>query len=175
MHKKGNLIIEENPITINKKALMLNNIIILFASVLVIGCSAPPAFENYQEIVDETWSLEDTIVSNFPILDTLQSYNFFVNLRNNNNYNYSNLYVFIYTSFPNGKNMTDTVECVLAHPDGRWIGSGFGSVYDNRIMYKYKKRFPLTGEYQVRIIHAMREKELPGIMDVGFRLEKTTN
>jgi len=148
----------------------------LFFGLLVFmatACGTTPVFEHYQTIENEAWEVTDTVTATFVITDTIQTYNFFINLRNNNNYNYSNLYVFVDTEFPNGKKLTDTVECVLAYPDGRWIGSGFGNVYDNRIMYKYRKRFPLNGDYQLKITHAMREEVLDGILDVGFRLEKS--
>lgn len=137
------------------------------------SCGTPPVFEHYKTIETEVWDVDDTVKTSFAIVDTIQTYNFFINLRNNNNYNYSNLYVFVDTEFPNGKKLTDTVECVLAYPDGRWIGNGFGNVYDNRVMYKFRKRFPLIGTYQLKITHAMREEKLDGILDVGFRLEKT--
>lgn len=140
---------------------------------LVTACGNPPEFEHYQTIKTEVWEVNDTVQTTFTINDTVQLYNFFINVRNNNSYNYSNLYVFVDTEFPNGKKLTDTVECVLAYPDGRWVGSGFGNVYDNRIMYKYRKRFPLIGDYNLSITHAMREDELEGILDVGFRLEKS--
>lgn len=153
--------------------MMPSKLVIGLMILLVSSCGTPPVFEYYKTMKSETWEVNDTVKTSFSINDTLQPYNFFLNLRNNNSYNYSNLYVFVDTEFPNGKKLTDTVECVLAYPDGRWIGSGFGNVYDNRIMYKYRKRFPLMGEYQIKITHAMREEVLAGILDVGFRLDKT--
>lgn len=144
----------------------------LLVAIGMSACDSPPTFESYQEIKGEVWSVNDTVRANFTITDTIQTYHFYLNIRNSNAYDYSNLYVFVETNFPNGKKLTDTVECLLAYPDGRWIGSGFGGVHDNRIMYKYRKRFPLQGDYAVHITHAMREEDLAGILDVGFRLEK---
>jgi gliding motility-associated lipoprotein GldH len=105
--------------------------------------------------------------------DTTTLHNFYINLRNGENYAYSNIYVFVELEFPNGKKSIDTVECILADPTGKWIGSGSGSIYDNRFLYQHGKQFPLSGRYKVNIQQGMRTDELNGINDVGFRISRT--
>ena len=105
--------------------------------------------------------------------DTVGFYDLFINLRNENSYRYSNLYLFVEINFPNGKTSRDTVECPLADPTGRWYGSGLGDLYDNRILYKRQRQFPLAGEYSIMIEQAMRDSVLRGISDVGFRLARS--
>jgi gliding motility-associated lipoprotein GldH len=60
----------------------------------------------------------------------------------------------------------------------RVTSRGLGDVYkrqlyDNRIIYKSRKQFPLSGHYKVSIHQAMRVNPVDGIYDVGFRLAKS--
>jgi len=130
-------------------------------------------FDSYEETVDGTWHRDSTFAYNFMVDDTVGFYDLFINLRNESSYRYSNLYLFVEINFPNGKRSRDTVECPLADPTGRWYGSGLGDLYDNRILYKRQRQFPLTGEYSIVIEQAMRDSVLRGISDVGFRLTRS--
>jgi hypothetical protein len=42
---------------------------------------------------------------------------------------------------------------------------------DHRIGFRSQTGFPLTGDYAIGIRHGMRETPLPGVSDIGFRLE----
>ena len=80
--------------------------------------------------------------------------------------------MFLTTVFPNGKTTRDTINCPLADYRGKWLGKGFGGVYDNRIIYMHNTRFPQAGSYKIVLEQAMRNKELPGIKSVGIRIEQ---
>lgn len=66
----------------------------------------------------------------------------------------------------------DTVELTLADPSGKWLGSGMGDIWDNRVLFKQQFRFPEKGTYIFTLEQAMRIDPLPQIMDVGIRIEK---
>lgn len=138
--------------------------------VLFTACDTKVVFEESRPIANHTWRADQPARVEFEIKDTTEFHNFYLTLRNGENYPYSNLFVFVEMEFPNGKKSTDTVECILADPTGKWYGDGSGSIYDNRILYKRDKRFPLTGRYRVAISQGMRQEELSGVYDVGFRL-----
>ena len=66
-------------------------------------------YDQYQSAPDG-WQ-KDTIVSfNFKAPDTIKNYNLFVNLRNNNDYKFSNLFLIVELDYPNGKAVKDTLE-----------------------------------------------------------------
>jgi gliding motility-associated lipoprotein GldH len=153
--------------------------LILFVWTLGIltACESNQIYNSSVPIKDAKWAAGDKIANTFMVDDTLSAYNFFINLRNTTNYQYSNIYIFVHTQFPNGRRSVDTVECVLTDPAGRWLGSGNGfikdnSVVSNKILYQYQKKFPLKGEYRIDLEQAMRQDTLPEIMDVGLRIEK---
>ena len=80
--------------------------------------------------------------------------------------------MFLHTTFPNGNQTHDTIECILAYPDGRWVGNGSGSMRNSKILLNDRLRFPLAGDYRFEIEQAMRDTTLEGIADVGLRFEK---
>jgi gliding motility-associated lipoprotein GldH len=129
-------------------------------------------FEENKEISGAVWKVNQPAHFEFEVQDTLALYNFYVNMRNKENYPFSNVFVFIEMEFPNGKKSVDTVECYLADTQGKWLGSGLGDIYDNRFLYQQSKQFPLQGRYKIDIIQGMRVTDLEGICDVGFRLSK---
>ena len=119
----------------------------------------------------------------FEAPDTTNNYNLFINLRNNNDYKFSNIFLIAELSYPNGKVKTDTLEYAMAHPDGTFLGTGFSDVKESKLWYKGHDEpfmFTETGDYSVKLQHAMRENgkekgivNLQGILDIGFRIEKT--
>lgn len=142
--------------------------IILFIS--LPSCDSKMVFEESRPIAEHTWKANQPAKVEFEVKDTMALHNFYITLRNGENYPYSNMFVFVEMEFPNGKKNIDTVECVLADPTGKWLGEGSGSIYDNRILYKQDRRFPLAGRYKINISQGMRVEELPGVYDIGFRL-----
>src|SRR5690606_24943597 len=109
-------------------------------------------------------------------------YNLFINIRNTNDYKFSNLFLIAEMNFPNGKTITDTLEYQMAKPDGTLMGHGFTDIKENKLWYKEAVRFDEIGEYTIRIQHAMRNNgdvngvdNLEGITDFGFRIETTNN
>jgi gliding motility-associated lipoprotein GldH len=149
--------------------------------VAMVGCvDENRVFEENVEIPNEKWAASEKAILETEISDTVHSHNFLINVRNTERYPYRNLYVFVKTVFPNEKTSLDTVGIILADASGRWLGSGSGylrssSHIGNSIMYKYNKRFPLSGKYRFEIEQAMRTDTLVGIKNIGLRIEKTAN
>jgi gliding motility-associated lipoprotein GldH len=138
---------------------------------LLLGaCGGSAFFEENQKIPSGTWKQGDTLFFKVQVSDTMHYYDFYLNVRNRTDYRYRNLYLFITTRFPAGGIARDTVECILAAPDGKWFGKGLGRIKDCRILFKPGVRFPHGGTYLIGIEQAMREKELKGISDVGIRI-----
>jgi gliding motility-associated lipoprotein GldH len=134
------------------------------------ACDSKMVFEESRPIANHTWKVNQPVKLEFEVKDTTAFHNFYITVRNGEDYEYSNLFVFVEMEFPNGKKSVDTVECTLADPTGKWYGDGVGSIYSSRIFYKGDRRFPLSGRYKVNIHQGMREEDLKGVYDVGFRL-----
>ncbi len=128
-------------------------------------------FDESIIIPSASWNNQELPYFDVYVEDTLSIYDFYLNLRHLENYRYSNFYMFLHTTFPNGNQTHDTIELLLAYPDGRWIGKGSGSMRDNKILLNDNLCFPLKGNYRFEIEQAMREPVLEGITDVGIRFE----
>jgi len=66
----------------------------------------------------------------------------------------------------------DTMECILADPNGKWLGEGLGDIWDNKILFKQNVKFRKSGLYEFSLTQAMRVDSLPMIMDAGISIEK---
>lgn len=145
----------------------------LMAGMLLFSaCDKDRIFEQNKDIPESGWDSSNVLKFSVDIKDPAMPANFYVNVRNADGYPYSNLYLFIKTKFPNGKQSNDTLECILADDKGKWIGRGLGDIYDNQIPFKRNVRFPMAGTYSFEIEQGMRARTIPLIMDVGLRIEK---
>jgi len=158
-------------LSLNKTGFVFYFLLLIFYFSLT-SCDSNRVFEENKEITDNTWSVSEKISFETTITDTISPHNFYINVRNADDYPYSNLYLFITTQFPNGKSSRDTLECILADDRGHWLGDGLGDLWDNRIPFKKNVRFPALGKYTFTLEQAMRIDQLPQISDVGIRIEK---
>ncbi len=144
---------------------------------ILVSCDEKRVFDQYESVL-ESWDQNEEIDFTLPQLDTTKTYNLFINVRNNNEFKYSNLFLISKMKFPNGKVIVDTLEYEMAAPDGKWLGTGFGDLKENKLWYKEEVSFTEEGEYTVQLQHAMRKNgevsginSLEGITDIGFRIE----
>lgn len=153
-----------------KKVLIKNSFLL---AVVFSACQSGYIFNAVDKIPEGKWHKENVIEYNVPVSDTLHGFDIQFHLRNDYNYAYRNVWLFVETSSPNGNVLRDTVEFFLADQSGKWLGKGLGNV--NAIVLDYKKniRFPVSGIYHFKIEQAMRTEELKSIMDIGLRIKKT--
>ncbi len=160
---------------------MRNYLVILIAVITLVACDSKHVLDEYKTIPN-TWKRDAIIDFNFRAPDTIATYNLFVNVRNNNAYEFSNLFLIIDLTSPSNNKTIDTLEYEMTTPRGEWLGTGFSEIKENKLWYKERFHFNEEGEYKVNITHAIRKNgdangvtELKGITDVGFRIEKNIN
>jgi|AntAceMinimDraft_14_1070370.scaffolds.fasta_scaffold01962_3 gliding motility-associated lipoprotein GldH len=145
---------------------------IVIFMLMLASCDRNKIFEDYVSIENNTWSNDNIIKFEFEINDTSTLNNVYINVRHASLYQYNNIWLFITSSAPNGTKNVDTVECVLINSDNKWIGDGMGDIWDVQIPWKTNIKFSHVGLYRVQFEQGMRIDELPGIMDMGLRVEK---
>lgn len=158
-----------------KRAQIKSRLVIVPVLLFVLffsSCDKNRIFDDYKGIPDNNWSSSNVIKFEVDIADIETPTNFYINVRNADGYPFNNLFLFIKTTFPDGKMSNDTLECILADENGKWLGSGMGDIYDNQIPFKKNVRFPTAGKYTFEIQHGMRTDIIPLIMDIGLRIEK---
>lgn len=153
---------------------------VLCTAFCLVSCDSRRVFDEYKSVNSSGWELDNAVNFSFTVDDTLARRNLFINLRNNNDYQFSNLFLITKMHFPDKQQIVDTLEYEMADVSGKFLGQGFSEIKENKLFYKEGIRFPKLGEYSVSIKQAMRKNgtiegisALAGITDVGFRIEKT--
>lgn len=149
---------------------MLKSIVVFVLLLSVVSC------QNADEkvlvnAVDNQWKKNNAQTFSFDINDAQNLKNMMFVVRNNNNYPYSNLRLIASVEHNKKKISTDTLNYVLAKPNGEWIGTGFGDTKEIVFQYKLNYKFPENGKYSVKVVQAMRRNVLPGIEDIGIKIQ----
>ena len=154
--------------------------LLFFIAILITSCNSNSDFDEYIVLPSSTWHRTNAIQFTFPINDSIGKKNLFINLRNNKDYAYSNLFLITQMNFPDGQIIIDTLEYDMTDVTGKFLGQGFTDIKENKLFYKENIKFPNTGDYTFKVRQAMRKngeiqgiEELKGITHVGFRIEKT--
>jgi gliding motility-associated lipoprotein GldH len=121
---------------------------------------------------NEIWKLMDVATFKVPIKDAINSNNVIFTVRNGSSFPFRNIYLFVTTTSPDGKAITDTLQYNLADEKGKWYGKGLGDIHELNLPYKSNVYFPAKGIYEFKIQHGMRVEDLKGIYDFGLRIEK---
>ena len=143
---------------------------LLVLSVLA-SCGRSSMINETKEVEQGKWAFDQSVSFETEVLDSLTPQNFYILFRHSGDYKYQNLIVIVKTYFPNNTFVSDTIDCPLADPSGRWYGSGLGDLLDNRIMFKRNVQMPFSGDYKFEIQHAMRPDTIDGVFDVGIAIE----
>lgn len=138
----------------------------------LFSCDPNRIYDKYHEIPNSTWHKDSLLVFHISAENVLQEHNLIIQIRNEITYKYSNLWLFFEITDTHGTVKRDTFEITLAEPSGRWMGKGIGGIKSLQTVYQRNYRFPASGEYSISIQHGMRDEQLKGIHDVGFRVEK---
>jgi len=159
---------------------MLRVLVSFVVIVLVVSCDEAIVKTDFKATNNGSWNKDNIVEFSFSELDTVQKHHMYINLRNDNTFPYSNLFLIAELKYPNEEIVTDTLEFVMAQPDGTWLGKGYGSIKENKLWYKENIVFPSSGVYTLRLSHAMRKNgnvagvvNLEGITDVGYEIVKS--
>jgi gliding motility-associated lipoprotein GldH len=140
--------------------------------VLFSACDRNQVFDDFRTIPNSGWHKDSLMFFDFKVADTKSNNNLFLKIRNSVNYEYSNVWLFIEILQPDGRSVKDTFEITLADPTGKWLGEGISDLKTRETVYRRNVYFPVSGNYQVKIQQGMRQENLTGIHDIGFRIEK---
>lgn len=155
-----------------KKGTLINTLLLGWVLFLFTACeSSNVIYEENQTFEDNTWDYEDKKAFTFATQDSLTPVRVFLNLRTTIDYPFSNIYMYLYSDYPNGVSRKDTLEFFLAQPDGKWLGDKSGSIIENHalIMEGYLMNI---GEYTFTFEQAMYDNHLPEVLDMGLKVER---
>lgn len=157
--------------------MLKNSLVHLFICLCFVSCDKNRVFDEYKS-VGNSWHKDSVVTFELPELQKDKTYNLFLNVRDNDDYPFNNLFLIVSLEQPNKKIKVDTLEYVMTNPDGTLLGEGFSDIKENKLFYKANEKFDQKGVYKIHIIQAVRQtgkiegvEQLKGITDVGFRIE----
>lgn len=103
--------------------------------------------------------------------DTTTLYDFIVTLRTTTDYKYSNLWVFLNTTPPNGKTVREPYEIKTTYPDGSWIGKKTGTIVEHQLIFK-RRKLPFKGKYKFVLEQGISEKTIDEVLDISLRVQE---
>ncbi len=154
---------------INRKLTAFLTAIILLS---LLSCRSNVTFTDSAAIPAETWKLDNVVTFSPTVSDTSTLHNIFFTIRTGSSYPFRNIWLFVTTTSPSGKRLTDTLQYMLADEKGKWFGRGLGDVRELNLPYRIGIWFPEKGVYNFQVRHGMRNEDLKGVYDLGIRIEK---
>lgn len=145
-----------------------------FAGLLILlhgACEQSPVYEEYLQVEEKGWHQDSTAEFQVEIADTSRPYVVQFNLRANDQYPYSNLYLFREVSSAADLEYRDTAQIILANRYGEWLGDGIGDLKTFQRPFRNQPLlFNEPGVYTFSFTQAMRETRLEGVKSVGLTI-----
>jgi len=148
-------------------------LLLLLLTLFITACNQSTVYSKYTTLPETGWEQSNKLNYDVEVTDNNTLNNIYLNVRHADAYPFSNLFVFLTTTYPNGKKSIDTLQCILANAKGEWIGDGAGDIFDNKILVTKNIRFQEVGTYHFSFEQGMRVNPLPLIMDFGITIEKS--
>lgn len=150
--------------------------LIAWLSASLSSCEESPYFEEYLRVSDKGWQADSAASFTVEINDTTAAYALVFNLRANDNYPYSNLYLFRKILSEESIEYADTAQIILADAYGRWLGDGVGELKTFQRPYRKEPlSFRKKGIYTFEFTQAMRNATLAGVEEIGLSIYKIKN
>lgn len=152
--------------------------ILLFILIGHTSCDHKEIYYHFDEIKSGKWNMYDTL--SFTIdsacFEINKPYNIDIEISNNINYPYQNLWLFVEDNINNNNTFSRKSEQYLITDErGKWLGSGFGMLYQSSFPFKSNIQFDEKKNYTIKVVHGMRDEVLDGIEKVGIKITPKNN
>lgn len=140
---------------------------LLFIAGMFFSCTEQPYYDKVYSFKNKVWSQRVKPSFTVDIKDINKSYNFIITLRTTTDYKFSNLWVFLNTTTPDGIKAREPFQIIITNPDGSWVGSKTGTIVENYLPFK-KRKLPLKGKYTFTLEQGITDSEIGEVLDIGF-------
>lgn len=157
---------------LNNNNFCVKSIILLFVASTLVACDKQTVYHSFQSIPTEGWQRKDTLFFNVEVPDSFTCYKLSLEVRNRNDYPYQNINLSISTIGVDTHSLpADTFQLILANKNGRWKGTGWGSLYQLEFAAG-GIQIGKPGSYQFKIAHTLADEVLYGVNDIGIKLKR---
>jgi gliding motility-associated lipoprotein GldH len=147
--------------------------LLLFVAIMLTSCGDQYIFEAETDIPNAQWSYRDTLDFKIPVADTAQLYNLYIRFTHADTFPNQNIYLKLYTRFPDGKRVTRIRSFDLFDMQGTPQGKCSGGQCQTQILLQDNLYFNQLGEHLITLEQYSRSSPLNGLIAVGVMMEKT--
>jgi gliding motility-associated lipoprotein GldH len=138
---------------------------------LLAACTEIQLYERTKNIDNASWQKSQVPDFSFQVKDTTTLYHVYVVIRHTHSYGYRNIWLNVGLQQEGDSMRYQPFELALAGPD-KWLGVGMDDIYEHRaLLFPQPVHFNKIGQVIFSVQHIMRQNPLPGIMQVGIRVE----
>lgn len=149
----------------------VTSLILTVVCVAFAACDRLPVYSHYEHTSSNGWEKNDTLSFSVSPVKEAGYYQEELGLRINEDYPFQGLCLVIQqTILPSGYRHNDTLNCTLIDKSGRVKGSGIKHFQYN--FHVNTIRLTEGDSLHILVKHNMKREIMPGITDIGFRIEK---
>lgn len=132
----------------------MNRILLLALLLLATACAPSGSFSELVDFGNHGWERQKPVVFSPKYIDSTACYDVFLTFRHNTRYEFSNLCVAV--DFIDSLHHASRVKLCIPITDshGKWTGSGFGGVYQQKV--KLRNNMPAGSTSTVTVWHTMQ-------------------
>lgn len=146
--------------------------IILLIALGFCSCEKKATYSSKIDIEEEFWSYEKQLDFEITPIDTGQVYELQLLLDHTKTYSFENIYLKVFTHFPDGKIKEEQLSIDLANKAGKWIGKCRNDGCQLRVYLLEEFKFPEKGNYRFSFSQHSRTENLKGINSLELKLFK---
>lgn len=145
----------------------------VFLALAITACGPSYFYQSDTAIPAGGWMYRDTLDFGFTVADTSALYNLYLDTEYADSFPNQNLYLKLYTRFPDGKRLAKPYAFDLFDALGAAKGKCSGHTCTLRTLLQQNAFFNQTGPYTITVEQFMRRDSITGIRSVGLTVEKT--
>lgn len=143
---------------------------VVMTAAVAVSCATDTVYYSYAHTPVAGWEKNDTLTFNIPGMTAPGTYSQQVGLRMTSAFPFTSISLIVEQRImPRGKVLTDTIKCPITDIRGNFLGDGISS---------FQYMFPLRevtlnkkDSIHVSIRHNMKREILPGVSDIGLKME----
>lgn len=147
----------------------------ILLALFVAGCDDTRVFEVNHDFEQRAWLVTEKPEFEFTIVNTVDKYSLYCNVRNSVAFPYSRLFIKYELKDSTGRLLEGKMMPAFLfdqHTGKPQGSSGLGDIYDQRFPIISNYQFPSPGKYRVSFEQFMRKDTLEGVLAVGLRVER---
>lgn len=150
--------------------------VVVILVITLLSCVKGATYEKNYAFPNHTWKSSEEVTFEFNVQDTSTNYQLFLMLRHTEAYPFSNIWLQVRTTLPNGQELpVSHTEIPLAETSGKWLGRGMNEIWEHKMPLTRNgapMHFNQTGRYKMAFRQIMRQNPLPEVMSIGLHVER---